>query len=137
MPGPEVPRLIAKMNAHWAGGGSIDALLADDAALAGWRLSPGSLMLLRSILGISREARAKSGAKRGREESSSFASSLRASLSLLRVDLQKPPADEAYDDDYDDDDFELDDDSDGGGAAAASPVFFFLGDDAGVSLQAA
>ena len=88
MPEAEVPRLLGRMNAHWASGGSIDALLADDDALRSWRLSPGSLMLLRSILGISMEARTKSRSKRGREESESFAASMRASLSLLRVDPQ-------------------------------------------------
>ena len=54
MPGAEVPRLLGLLNAHWAGGGSLEALLARDDILRRWALSPGGLVLLRSILGISR-----------------------------------------------------------------------------------
>ena len=57
MPRHEIPRLVSKMNGHWASGGSLEALLSRDDILRGWDLSPGSLMLLRSILGISREVR--------------------------------------------------------------------------------
>ena len=79
MPRPEIPALIGQLNRHWARGGSIDALLADDAVLRSWRLSPGSLMLLRSIFGIAQDTRRK----RGRDEFASTQRIAPASTALV------------------------------------------------------
>ncbi|KAJ1454109.1 kinase-like domain-containing protein [Pelagophyceae sp. CCMP2097] len=103
MPRHEVPLLIGKLNDHWASGGTIDPLLDESNELKGWGLSPAALMLLKSILGISRENRGV-----GRD-------ALRQSLNVLSLRLDRDAgSDGEYEDDFEkyEDDFEnADDDS--------------------------